>query len=103
MPEYLVRFNVNASKQIDDPKVAYEAVKATFAAADEMMKAGILKHFWGTGVATGVLIVELPSFEEAYKLGNRFFPGMSMDIQGLVPYDKVKEITLGLAKEAAKK
>ena len=101
MPEYLCSFKVNASKQIDDPKGSYEAVKATFAAADEMMKAGILKHFWGTGVATGVLIVELPSFEEAYNLGIRFFPGMSMDIQGLVPYDKVKEMTLSLWKQAA--
>ncbi len=101
MPEYLIRYKVNPSKQPDDPKVAYEGVKATFAGHDALVKAGILKHSWGTDPGSGVIIVKFPSFEEAYKLGNRFYPGMSMEIQELIAWDKVKEIVLSQAKEAA--
>ncbi len=101
MPEYLIRFKVNPSKQLDDPKAQYEGVKATFAGHDALVKAGILKHSWGTAPGSGVIIVKLPSFEEAYKLGNRFWPGMSMEIQELIAWDKVKEIVLSQAKEAA--
>jgi hypothetical protein len=101
MPKYLVRFKVNPSKQPDDPKALYEATKAAFAGGDELMKAGIIKHSWGTGVGTGVLIVKLPSFEEAYKLGNSLWPMMSMEIQELLAWDKVKEIVLSAQKEAA--
>ncbi len=101
MPEYLIRYKVNPSKQHDDPKAQYEGVKATFAGHDALVKAGILKHSWGTGPGSGVIIVKFPSFEEAYKLGNRFWPGMSMEIQELIAWDKVKEIVLSQAKEAA--
>ncbi len=79
MPKYLIRYKVNPSKQHDDPKVAYEATKTAMAGADELMEAGIFKHHWSTAPGSGVIIAKLPSFEEAYGLGNRFWPGISMD------------------------
>jgi len=101
MPEYLIRFKVNPSKQPDDPKALYEATKAAFAGGDALMEAGIIKHQWGTGVGEGVFIAKFPSFEEAYKLGTRFWPMMSMEIQELIAWDKTREIVLSLQKEAA--
>jgi urease accessory protein UreE len=101
MPEYLIRYKLNPSKQHDDPKVAYEAMKVAMASADELMEAGIFKHHWSTSPASGVVIAKFPSFEEAYKLGNRFWPMISMEIQEVISWDKVKEIALPQAKEAA--
>ena len=34
------------------------------------------------------------SFEEAYKVGNRFWPNLSTEIQEVISRDKVKEIVL---------
>ena len=101
MPEYLIRFEVNPSKQLDDPKALYEGTKAVFEGSEELIKAGIIKHIWGTDFGKGLIIAELPSFEEVYKLGNSFFPAVSMEIQELMPWDKVKEIVLSHQKEAA--
>ena len=101
MPEYLVTYKVNPSKQPNDPKVQSEATKATFAAHEGLVKAGVIKHSWGTGPGEGVMVMVLPSFEEAYKMGNRFWPAMSMEIQELIAWDKVEEIVLSLQKEAA--
>ncbi len=41
------------------------------------------------------------SFEEAYKVGNRFWPMLSMEIQEVISWEKTKEIVLAQAKEAA--
>jgi len=90
MPEYLIRYWVNPSKQPDNPKVLYEATKAAMAGANELMKAGIFKPNWGTGIGAGVAIAKFPSLEEAYKLGNRWWPMMTMEIQELIPFDKVQ-------------
>ena len=101
MPEYLIRYRVTPSKQPDDPKALYEATKVAMAGADELTKAGIFKHNWGSGVGQGVAIAVFPSLEEAYKLGNSFWPMMTMEIQELMPWDKVKEIVLSQQKKAA--
>ena len=101
MPEYLISYKVNPSQQPDDPKALYEGTKAVFEGSEELIKAGIIKHIWGTDFGKGLIIMELPSFEEAYKLGNSFFPAISMEIQELMPWDKVKEIVLSHQKEAA--
>ena len=101
MPEYLVTYKLNPSKQPNDPNV--EATKATFAAHEGLVEAGIIKHSWGTGPGEGVMVMVLPSFEEAYKLGNRFWPLMSLEIQELIAWDKVKEIVLSMQKEASER
>lgn len=44
IPEYLISYKLNPSKQPDDPKALYEATKAAMAGADELMKAGIFKN-----------------------------------------------------------
>jgi hypothetical protein len=101
MSRYLISYTLNPSKQPDDPKASYEAMKVAMGAADELMEAGIFKHHWSTGPASGVIIAKFPSFEEAYAVGNRFWPGISLTIQEILSWDKVKEIALSQAKEAA--
>jgi hypothetical protein len=101
MPKYLIRYKLNPSKQPSDPKVAYEETKLAMAGADELMEAGIFKHHWSTAPGAGVVIAKFPSFEEAYKVGQRFWPGMSLEIQEIISWDKVKEIALSQLKEAA--
>ena len=101
MPKYLISYKLSPSKQSDDPKVAYEATKIAMGRVDELTKAGIFKHHWSTAPGSGVIIAKFPSFEEAYSLGNRFWPGISMEIQEIIAWDKVKEIALSQAKEAA--
>ena len=103
MPEYMIRYWINPSKQPDDPKARYEATKAAMKGADELMKAGIFKQQWGTGVGAGVAIAQFPSTEEAFKLGTSFWPMMSIEIKELIPWEKVKEIVLSTQKEAAEK
>ncbi len=103
MTKYLISFKVNPSKQPDDPKILYEMTKAVFAGGDALMEAGVITHSWGTGPGAGILIVELPSYEEAFKLSTRFWPGMSMEIQELIAWDKVQEIVLSVQKEAAER
>ena len=56
MPEYLIRFEVNPSKQLDDPKALYEGTKAVFEGSEELIKAGIIKHIWGTDFGKGLII-----------------------------------------------
>ena len=63
---------------------------------DGLVKAGVIKHSWGTGPGEGVMVMVFPSFEEAYKMGNRFWPGMSLEIQELIAWDKVQEIVLSV-------
>jgi hypothetical protein len=103
MPKYIIHYKLSPSKQSDDPKVAYEEMKVAMSRADELTEAGIFKHHWSTAPASGVIIAKLPSFEEAYKLGNRFWPSISMKIQEIITWDKVKEIALSQAKEVAER
>lgn len=103
MPEFLIRYWVNPSKQPNDPRALYEATKAAMTGVDELIKAGIFKHQWGTGIGAGVAFGQLPSLEEAFKLGTRFLPQKSMDIKELIPWDKVKKIVLSTQKEASEK
>ena len=44
MPKYLITYVVNPSRQPVDPAAAYEATKASMAAADGLMEAGIFLH-----------------------------------------------------------
>jgi hypothetical protein len=37
MPKYLISYKLSPSKQSDDPKVAYEAMKTAMARADELL------------------------------------------------------------------
>ncbi len=101
MSKFLIRYKLSPSKQSDDPKIAYEAMKIAMGRADELKEAGIFKHHWSTAPGSGVIIAKFPSFEEAYSLGNRFWPGISMEIQEIISWDKVTEIALSQAKEAA--
>jgi hypothetical protein len=78
-------------------------MKTAMASADELTEAGIFKHHWSTAPGSGVVIAKFSSFEEAYKLSNRFWPRISMDIQEIITWDKVKEIALSQAKEAAER
>jgi hypothetical protein len=48
-----------------------------------------------------VIVAKFPSFEEAYALGNRFYPMMNTTIQEVISWDKVKEIVPAQAAEAA--
>ncbi len=94
MPKYMITYRLNPSRQPVDPKAAYEAAKASMAAADGLMEAGVFKHHWSTRPGSGVIIAKFPSFEEAHKLGNRFWPSHTVEIQELISRDKVKEIVL---------
>ena len=44
-----------------------------------------------------MIVAKFPSFEEAYKVGNRFWPMRSTEIREVVSWDKVKEIVLAQA------
>ncbi len=81
--------------------VAYEATESSMAAADGLMEAGVFVHRWSTGPGASVIVAEFPSFEEAYALGNRFYPMMTTTIQEIISGDKVKEIVLAQAAKAA--
>ena len=48
-----------------------------------------------------MIITKFPSFEEAYEVGNRFWPILSTEIQKGVSWDKVKELVLAQAAEGA--
>ena len=84
-----------------DPKVGLKLAEANFAAADEMLKAGIVKEFGTFGPGDGYMMAEFPSFEEALKLGQRFWPGMTMEIREIISWEKTKEIVLSILKEQA--
>ncbi len=101
LPKYLITYVVNPSKQPDDPKAVYEATKAAMDASDGLKEAGIFKHHWSTGPGAGVIVAKFPSFEEAYKVLNQFWPMLSTEIQEIISWDKVKEIVLASAAEAA--
>ncbi len=101
MPKYLISYRVNPSRTPVDPVAAYEATKASMAAVDELVEAGVFKHHWSTGPGAGVIVAKFPSFEEAYRLGNRFWPMLTTEIREVISWDKVKEIVLSQLKEAA--
>lgn len=61
----------------------------------------VFRHHWSTRPGEGVIIAEFPSFEEAYELDNRFWPTHTLEIQAIISWDKVKEIVLVQAAEAA--
>ena len=97
----MIRYKLNPSKQSDDPKVALEETKVAMAGADELMKAGVFKHHWAIAPGEGLIIAKVPSFEEAYKVGNRFWPGITTEIREIISWEKSKEIVLGQLKELA--
>ncbi len=101
MPKYLITYRLNASKQADDPKASYEQTKAAMAAADGLTEAGVFKHHWSTGPGDGVIVAKFPSFEEAYRVCNSFWPMLTVEIRELLSWEKTKEITLTHLKEAA--
>jgi len=53
------------------------------------------------GPGNGLIIARFPSFEEAYRVGNRFWPMLTLEIRELISWEKTKEITLTQLKEAA--
>ena len=56
MPKYLVQYKLNPSKQLDDPKVSYEAMKTAMVGADALAEAGIIKHHWSMAPGAGIII-----------------------------------------------
>ncbi len=102
MSRYFISFKVNSANWPADPKVALAGAEANFAAHDEMLKAGIIKESGAFNPGEGYIIVELPSFEEAYKLSHRMWPGMTMDIREVIPWEKNKEIALSVLREQVK-
>ncbi len=62
---------------------------------------GVLEHHWAMGPGDGLVIAKFPSFEEAYRVGNRFWPMLTVEIRELLSWEKTKEITLTHLKEAA--
>ncbi len=101
MPKYMIRYRVNPSKQPDDPAASYEATKVAMAAADGLAEAGVFKHHWTMGPGDGLIIAKFSSFEEAYRVCNRFWPMLTVEIRELLSWEKTKEITLAHLKEAA--
>ena len=62
---------------------------------------GVLEHHWAMGSGDGLVIAEFPSFEEDYRVCNRFWPLLTVEIRELLSWEKTKEITLTHLKEAA--
>jgi hypothetical protein len=103
MPKYLINYKVNAAMQPTDPKVAFEVTKANMAGADELMNAGVFKHHWSLNPGEGIIIAQFSSREEAYKVAQSFWPGITTETRELVSWEKTKEIVLEGLKELAEK
>jgi hypothetical protein len=73
------------------------------AAADELLKSGVFKLQGSFNPGEGYIIADFPSKEEAFKLGQHFWPGIITDIREIVSWEKTKEITLSILKEQAEK
>jgi len=102
MSRYLILYKINSAIQPVDPKVALKQSEANFAAADELKKAGIFKELGTFNPGEGYIIAELPSTEEALKLGTRFWPGIITDIREIISWEKTKEIVLSNLREQVK-
>ena len=102
MPKYLILWKLNSAIYPTDPKAALALAEANFAAVDEMIKAGIVKDTGGINAGEGYMICEFPSYLEAVKMANNWFPGMLTDIRELLPYEEMKEIILSIIREQAK-
>ena len=101
MPRYLILYKVTPATHPADPKVALKESEANFAAADKLLKAGIFKEHGSFNPGDGYIIAEFPSLEEAYKLSQRFWPGITMEIREVISWEKTTEIVLSIIKEQA--
>ena len=99
MSRYLISYKVNSAIQPADPKVAFKQTEANMAKADELLKAGIFKEHGSFNPGEGYIIAEFKSKEEAYKLAQRFWPGITMNIREVISWEKTKEIVLTTLKE----
>jgi hypothetical protein len=103
MTRYLILYKINTATQPSDPKEAYAYTKANMAAADELYKAGIFKEHGTFNPGEGYIIAEFPNKEEAYKLGQRFWPRVITNIREIISWEKTKEISLSILKEQSEK
>ena len=101
MSRYLISYKVNSAIQPVDPKVALKQTEENMAKADELLKAGIFLEHGAFNPGEGYIIAEFHSKEEAYELGQRFWPGITMNIREVISWEKAKEITLTILKEQA--
>jgi len=101
MAKYLILYKVNPATQPADPKVALKEAEVNLAAAEELLKAGIFKEAGSFNPGDGYIIAEFPSLEEALKLGQRFWPGITMEIREIISWEKTNEIVLSTLKEKA--
>ncbi|MCW4039836.1 MAG: hypothetical protein NWE83_03675 [Candidatus Bathyarchaeota archaeon] len=101
MPRFLMLYKVNTAMQPTDPQAALKQTETNMAAADDLVKAGIFTEMGSFNPGEGYAIVELPSREEAYKLAQRFWPGIISDTREIISWKKTKEITLSILKEQA--
>jgi hypothetical protein len=103
MPRYLILYKINPATQPADPKAALEQAETNMAAADELLKTGVFKEHGAFNPGEGYIIAEFPNKEEAYKLGQRFWPALITDTREILSWEKTKEIVLSLLKEQAEK
>jgi hypothetical protein len=103
MPRFLILYQVNIAIQPEDPKAALKFTEKNMAAADELIKAGIFKENGTFNPGEGYFIADFPNKEEAYKLAQRFWPGITTDIRETISWEKTKEIVLSTLKELAEK
>jgi hypothetical protein len=102
MSRFLILYKVNSAVQPADPKIALKLTEASMAAHNELVKAGIIKESGALNPGEGYMITEANSFEEAYKLTNRFWPNIIADIREIIPWEKNEEIVLSSLREQAK-
>jgi hypothetical protein len=95
----LILYKLNPSHQPADPKVALKEAERNMAAADELLKAGIFKEHGTLNPGQGYIIAEFPSYEEAYKTTQRFWPGISVDVRETISWEKTKDIVISGLKE----
>lgn len=103
MPRYLILYKLSPANQPTDPKVALKQAETNMAAADELLKAGVFKEHGSFNPGEGYIIAEFPNREEAYKLGQRFWPAIVSDAREVISWEKTKEIGLSILKELAEK
>jgi hypothetical protein len=103
MSRYLILYKVNPATQPADPKEALKQTETNMAAADKLHDASVFKEHGTFNAGEGYIIAEFPSREEAYKLGQRFWPGIITDTREIISWEKTKEIVLSTLKEQAEK
>jgi uncharacterized protein YciI len=102
MSRFLILYTINSAIQPADPKITLEETEANLAAVDELQKAGIFTEVGTFNPGEGFIIAEFPSLEEAFKLAQRFWPGVITDIRQIISWEKTKEIVLSTLREQAK-